>query len=163
MMIGIQAITGAVGEEFGWRGFLVSRLEKAMGFTAAAWIMGGLWSLWHLPVFFDPSMPHYSMPKAVTLPFIAFFGVFLALVFNRSGGSVLATILAHLSLNIMTGFGGVQFSSRTFWGTLAVIFGTCALLTTVVEYKRAKSGVEGRLIPRANVGQSEEKIPEGTS
>jgi membrane protease YdiL (CAAX protease family) len=134
IMVGVQVITGAIGEEFGWRGFLLSLLEKRTGSTGAAWIMGGLWSLWHLPAFLNPNMPHYFMPKAATLPFIAFFGVFLAVVVKGSGGSILATMLAHLTLNIMTGFGGVRLSSVTFWGTLAVIFGTCALLTTISKY-----------------------------
>jgi hypothetical protein len=73
-------------------------------------------------------MPHQIMPPLSTLLFVTLFGVFLAFVFNRAGESVLATILAHLSLNIASGFGGVQLSSIVFWRTLVAIFGALALL-----------------------------------
>ena len=45
----MQVITGAVGEELGWRGFLLPRLGERMGAAAAAWVMGILWRLWHVP------------------------------------------------------------------------------------------------------------------
>ena len=40
----------------------------------------------------------------------------------------IATILAHLSLNIMTAMGGVRLSSFVFWTTLATIFSVIAIL-----------------------------------
>jgi uncharacterized protein len=129
--IGVQMITGAIGEELGWRGFLLSRLRRFVGVTASFWIMGVLWSLWHLGAFFDPKMPHYFMPMMLVLPFIAFFGVFLGFVFNRAGESVLATMTAHLSLNIMTAVGGASLTSSVFWGVLASVFGVAAVLITV--------------------------------
>lgn len=60
--------------------------------------MGIFWSLWHVPAFFEPNMPHWTMPMMVVLAFIVFFGVFMGFVFNRAGDSVLATMAAHLSL-----------------------------------------------------------------
>jgi membrane protease YdiL (CAAX protease family) len=127
-MIGLQIITGAIGEELGWRGFLLQRLGKRVGTIAAAWVMGVFWSLWHVPAFFDPNLPHQFMPMMLVLPFTAFFGVFMAFVFNRAGDSVLATMSAHLSLNIMTGLGGAALSSPMFWGVLAVLFGVLAVV-----------------------------------
>jgi len=130
-MIGVQLITGAVGEELGWRGFLLPRLGNRFGELKAAWTMGVLWSLWHVGAFFTPGMPHQMMPMFSTLTFIALFGVFLVFVFYRAGGSVLATMLAHLSLNVMTGIGGAQLSSVVFWRTLGGIFGVVALGTVL--------------------------------
>jgi membrane protease YdiL (CAAX protease family) len=127
-MFVVQLVTGAVGEELGWRGFLLPRLGKRCGEMTAAWVMAILWSLWHVAAFFVPGMPHQIMPPLSTLLFVTLFGVFLAFVFNRAGESVLATILAHLSLNIASGFGGAQLSSIVFWRTLVAIFGALALL-----------------------------------
>jgi uncharacterized protein len=146
-MIALQVITGAVGEEFGWRGFLLTRLSKQVGQMRAAWVMAMLWSLWHVPAWFDPALPHHTMPMIPTLSFIVFFGVFLAFVFNRAGESVLATIAAHLSLNIMTGFGGVQLSSTVFWGALAVIFGVLAVLITLGSRTRPLGQAAARYHP----------------
>jgi hypothetical protein len=94
-------------------------------------MMGVLWSLWHLPAFFTPGLPHQFMPMPLVLPFIATFGVFMAFLFNRTGESVVATMAAHLSLNISTGMGGASLSSPVFWGALLVIMGTLAVLGTV--------------------------------
>ena len=84
-MIGLQVITGSVGEELGWRGFLLPRLSKKLGEVSAAWVMGTFWSIWHVPAWFDPALPHHTMPMIPTLLVLVFFGVFLEFVFNRTG------------------------------------------------------------------------------
>ncbi len=135
-MFVVQLVTGAVGEELGWRGFLLPRLGKRFGEMTAAWMMAILWSLWHVAAYFVPGMPHQIMPPLLTLLFVALFGVFLAFVFNRAGESALASILAHLSLNIASGFGGVQLSSVVFWRTQVAIFGALALLIALTSRRR---------------------------
>lgn len=129
-MIGIQMITGAIGEEIGWRGFLLPRLGQRLGAKRAAWAMGVLWSLWHVPAFFTPGLPHQFMPMWLVLPAVACFGVFMAFVFNRAGGSVLVTMAAHLSLNVFSGIGGIEFSSPVFWGVVAAGMAGTAILAT---------------------------------
>ena len=136
--IGMQIITGAVGEELGWRGFLLPRLRKHYGPVTAAWVMGSLWSLWHVPAWFIPWLPHRTFPLALTLIMTACFGVFMAFVFYRAGESVIATILAHLSLNIMTAMGGVRLSSVVFWTTLATIFSVVAILASIATSRSAR-------------------------
>ena len=39
----------ALGEEIGWRGFLVPELAKLTNFTGVGLISGVLWALWHFP------------------------------------------------------------------------------------------------------------------
>jgi CAAX protease family protein len=46
----IHSIGNALGEEIGWRGFLVPELFKTAGFTGTALISGLIWSFWHYPV-----------------------------------------------------------------------------------------------------------------
>ena len=46
----IRSIGSALGEEIGWRGFLVPELSRTTSFTATALISGMVWSLWHYPV-----------------------------------------------------------------------------------------------------------------
>ncbi len=40
----------ALGEEIGWRGYLVPQLSKAMSFTSVCFISGIVWSVWHYPL-----------------------------------------------------------------------------------------------------------------
>jgi membrane protease YdiL (CAAX protease family) len=40
----------ALGEEIGWRGFLVPVLASKYGFAATALISGAIWTAWHVPI-----------------------------------------------------------------------------------------------------------------
>jgi len=46
----IRSCIGAMGEEIGWRGFLVPQLAKVTTFTRTAVLSGVIWSLWHYPL-----------------------------------------------------------------------------------------------------------------
>jgi membrane protease YdiL (CAAX protease family) len=46
----IRSVSSALGEEIGWRGFLVPELRKTTSFTATSLISGIVWSLWHYPI-----------------------------------------------------------------------------------------------------------------
>jgi uncharacterized protein len=46
----VRSIGNALGEEIGWRGFLVPQLFKSTGFTGTALFSGVVWALWHYPV-----------------------------------------------------------------------------------------------------------------
>src|SRR5580704_3622268 len=46
----IRSVSRALGEEIGWRGFLVPELSKTTSFTATSLISGIVWSLWHYPI-----------------------------------------------------------------------------------------------------------------
>jgi membrane protease YdiL (CAAX protease family) len=49
--IGLVAKTSrALGEEIGWRGFLVPELNKVVGFTGVSVISGLMWAAYHFPV-----------------------------------------------------------------------------------------------------------------
>lgn len=41
---------GGLGEEIGWRGFMMPRLEKKMGIGPAVIVGGIIWGVWHYPV-----------------------------------------------------------------------------------------------------------------
>lgn len=45
----IPAMILSLGEELGWRGFLVPELSKSVGWKKAGWISGIIWGIWHLP------------------------------------------------------------------------------------------------------------------
>jgi membrane protease YdiL (CAAX protease family) len=46
----VHSIANALGEEIGWRGFLVPELFKTTGLTGTALFSGVVWALWHYPV-----------------------------------------------------------------------------------------------------------------
>jgi len=46
----VRSVSSALGEEIGWRGFLVPELWKTTSFTSTSLISGIVWSLWHYPI-----------------------------------------------------------------------------------------------------------------
>lgn len=50
-VIGIfGSMSTALGEEIGWRGFLVPQLSKVTSYTYTSLISGMIWALWHYPL-----------------------------------------------------------------------------------------------------------------
>lgn len=128
-IVGMQFLTGAVGEELGWRGFLLPRLTRHFGFTIGVMLGAGLWSAWHIAGAFFPGLGPQAAPLLPFLVFVALFGVFLAFVFLGSQ-HLLAPILGHLSLNVTLAVAGVPLTSRPFWWTLVV--GAAVIAATVL-------------------------------
>lgn len=51
LIIGIfPNILTAMGEEIGWRGFLLPALTERMGLARAMFLTGFIWACWHLPI-----------------------------------------------------------------------------------------------------------------
>jgi membrane protease YdiL (CAAX protease family) len=46
----VISVASALGEELGWRGFLVPKLAERFSFTQTALISGIIWSSWHVPL-----------------------------------------------------------------------------------------------------------------
>jgi len=46
----VRSVSSALGEEIGWRGFLVPELAKTTSFTTTSLVSGIVWSLWHYPI-----------------------------------------------------------------------------------------------------------------
>ena len=45
----VGSLANALGEEIGWRGFLVPELARTTSFTTTALISGVVWAVWHYP------------------------------------------------------------------------------------------------------------------
>jgi len=91
-------LTFGLGEETGWRGFALPRLQERYTARTASLIVGLLWACWHIPAFF------YNY-EASLFGIIAFLvgilsgSALLTWLYNSTGGSVLATILWHGTYN----------------------------------------------------------------
>ena len=97
--------SGPFPEEFGWRGFALIPLLKRLGFTKASVLLGIIWALWHLPLFFMPQMWHGQKGFA-TAAFFCFFlqviglTMIMSLVFIKTNYSTLSAMMMHLTCNL---------------------------------------------------------------
>jgi uncharacterized protein len=89
----------ALGEEVGWRGYALPALQARYGALVASVILGAMWALWHLPLFFNPDLHYSNLPFVLQLAFQIAAAILFTWVFNFTGGSVLIAILMHAVLN----------------------------------------------------------------
>jgi membrane protease YdiL (CAAX protease family) len=97
--VAYMTLTVALGEEVGWRGYALPALQARYSALVASLILGVLWALWHLPVFFNPDTLYSNLPFFLWLVYAVPVAVLITWVFNSAGGSVLMAILAHAALN----------------------------------------------------------------
>jgi membrane protease YdiL (CAAX protease family) len=88
-----------IGEEIGWRGYALPKLQAGYSALASSVILGVIWTLWHLPVFFNPATSYSRTPIWVFLVFLLPVSIIITWVFNSTGGSVLMAMILHAVLN----------------------------------------------------------------
>jgi membrane protease YdiL (CAAX protease family) len=90
----------AMGEEIGWRGFALPRLQAGHSALAASLIVGAVWGTYHLPLFLLGSP---RRPIALFLPFAlscVIMSIFYTWMYNGTGGSLLIAVLLHAATNL---------------------------------------------------------------
>ena len=93
---------GALGEEPGWRGFALPRLQSMHGPLVGSLILGSLWGLWHLPLFLTPWNVLTAFNVVVFVLTTTCLAIMYTWVFNNTKGSVLMAILIHATFNWST-------------------------------------------------------------
>jgi membrane protease YdiL (CAAX protease family) len=98
----VRGLSSALGEEIGWRGFLVPELSKNMSFTATAFLSGVIWSLWHYPILifadYNAGTPTWYGLSCFTVMVIAISFVFAWM--RLKSGSLWTGALLHASHNL---------------------------------------------------------------
>lgn len=98
----ISAMARTLGEEIGWRGFLLPRLVGQAGFTSGCALSGCIWAVWHYPVllFADynaGTRPAYAL-ACFTLMVIA--AAFIWGWLRLKSGSLWTSVILHASHNV---------------------------------------------------------------
>lgn len=91
------------GEEIGWRGYALPRLAKLLGLGGASVLLGVLWALWHLPLFFLPGSGSDGQSFPIYLLHVTALSVAMAWLYWKTDGSLLLVMLMHASVNNTTG------------------------------------------------------------
>lgn len=101
---------GPIPEELGWRGIAFPKMQNIFGFNIATIILGFMWAIWHLPLFFIKGSYQYQLGLGSSLFWNFMLGIFFttfiySLIYNKTNHSVLAVILFHF----MDNFSGEAF------------------------------------------------------
>lgn len=98
---------GPLGEEGGWRGFALPRLQRRFDPLLASVILAALWGFWHLPLHltgyyrdvFGTPLNGIIQQLLSTFPLAVIF----TWLYNRSHGSLLIMVMLHTSINVTSG------------------------------------------------------------
>ena len=98
----VEGLATALGEEIGWRGFLVPELFKTVGFTGTAVLSGVVWSCWHYPILiwgdYNAGTPTWYGLTCFTVLVVAISFVFAWM--RLKSGSLWVGALLHASHNL---------------------------------------------------------------
>jgi membrane protease YdiL (CAAX protease family) len=138
---------GPLGEEIGWRGFALPRMQPRYGPLRGTLLLGVLWCFWHLLEFLMPTQG--GGPGTSLATFLRNFSMFFLMVvalaiiftwlFNHTQGSIFISITAHASVNtpqvvLIPLFPAVDYTNLILAGLIG--FGMLALLIVILTRGR---------------------------
>lgn len=127
-----------IGEEIGWRGYALPRLQASYSALVSSVILGVIWTLWHLPLFFTPTTSYSNTPLWAFLIFLLPFSILISWVFNSTGGSVLMVMILHSVMNASTGLwrtipeGATTVSNTNVYLIQAALLWVAAIIVMLV-------------------------------
>ncbi|WP_308466707.1 CPBP family intramembrane glutamic endopeptidase [Rathayibacter soli] len=142
---------GPLGEEPGWRGFALPRLQSRVGPLRGSLILGVLWALWHFPLFWSGVWTPPTIPNMVMfIVMITGLTIIMTWVFNHARGSVLITMLMHASFNTFANkIAAPLFPAPIFneYGLLPVMIGFTVTALVLIVVTRGRLGYGTSAIP----------------
>src|SRR5215207_6529093 len=115
-----NVLAGPLGEELGWRGTALPRLQARWNALSASVILGVVWWTFHTPGFllglFSPGFtPVGALVGAISL------SILITWLFNNTRGSLIPGALMHLSINFTTTALGVADLAGLYSLTVVVL------------------------------------------
>lgn len=118
------------GEEVGWRGFALPRLQQKFGALTSSIVLTVFWALWHWPLFFYRS-GYTAMDLAASVGWVASLltgSILLTWLFNSSKASILICAVFHATIDMafmadLADKNIVNYTGFliTIWGILTII------------------------------------------
>lgn len=131
----LSIITGAMGEELGWRGFLLPRLQQRYDALTSSLIVGVIWALWHLPLWLLPGYGWDAIPYWTFALGAISTSVLMTWVLNNTDGSLVMASIIHLMMNYglsVVGILGLVPSPQDYWTIASILFAIYAVLVILI-------------------------------
>ena len=126
---------GGGQEELGWRGYILDPLEKRLGPWLGNLVLGVVWAVWHLPLFFIPGTSQIFVPFAGFTLVLVGYSFFYAAIRQAAGKRTMAGLVAHGWGNAFVPLfptivmvEGVAQQRYWFWASLTLLAGVLAMI-----------------------------------
>lgn len=94
----VFAFPNTLGEELGWRGFALPRLQAKYNALVSSIMLGLFWAVWHIPMWLANDTMGLDLLRSVLT--ITTYAIIFTWIHNNTGGSVLLAWLFHASTTI---------------------------------------------------------------
>ena len=98
----VSSMASSLGEEIGWRGFLVPEMSKKLSYTKTSLLTGIIWSLWHYPILifadYNSGTPAWYGLSCFTVMVISI--SFMMTWFRLKSKSLWPCVILHASHNL---------------------------------------------------------------
>ncbi|MFZ5883409.1 MAG: CPBP family intramembrane glutamic endopeptidase [Chloroflexota bacterium] len=135
------------GEEMGWRGYVLPRLQAKYNALIASLIVGVIWSVWHLPKFFGTGLSGERSFVWFTIAHLAL-AVLYTWLYNNTRGSLLLVTLFHATANTAGIFLPVSFAvpGGIEQNILVVLYVIAAFVVTIIAGAKNLSRTEEKQV-----------------
>jgi len=117
------------GEETGWRGFALPRLQQTHSALVASLMLSVFWALWHVPLFLSlPNLMNMGIGGMIGwVLFMVTGSILLTWMYNSTRGSILILAVFHGTLDIVINSPSPG-ALATVMGVLFTLLGVLVLL-----------------------------------
>ncbi len=136
-------IRGPLGEELGWRGYLQLELNKRFSVLKASLLVGGIWGVWHLPLWFVSGFQgtHLLLYVVFFMAGLVSFSVIIGYIYSR-GANLLYPIVLHQMLNFCGRF--LNIDELTVLGGSSAVYVLIALVIGITSLTPVRRSVAAR-------------------
>lgn len=127
----ILFIGGALGEEFGWRGFALPRLLQQTSPLRATLLLGVVWSFWHIPLFFMSGTVQSNIPIWQFLLQNTLLAFYYTWLYMKTRGNLVLMIYLHAIANTAAALFPYWQTDVGRWIGFALLALGCILLYTL--------------------------------
>jgi uncharacterized protein len=126
---------GGGQEELGWRGYILDPLEERLSPWLGNLVLGVVWAVWHVPLFFIPGSTQNYIPFVGFTLVLVGHSYFLAAIRQAAGKRTMAGLIVHgwnnafvpLFPTIVMVQGATQ-QRYWVWASLSLLVGVVAMI-----------------------------------
>ena len=135
----ILFVAAGMGEEFGWRGFAMPRLQARYNALVSSLIIGLLWGTWHIPLFLtEGTIQSQWLAEAGWIAPVGYavfcmaWSIQYTWVFNNTKGSVLLAAVIHGAVNAWTGYFALNRLGFSGISVYIALFGIVSIIIVLL-------------------------------